>query len=79
MVGCAAAETVSSCAEKERLLRALQVATSDYSRASLVLQECLGIMKKDDYRTIRNYVDEARAKVERARLLLERHASEHGC
>jgi hypothetical protein len=74
-----AAELVSSCSEKERLLRALHVATLNYRRAALVLQERLGVMKKEHYRRIRAYVDEARAKVEEARQAVQRHAAEHGC
>lgn len=79
MAGCAAAETISSCAEKDRLLRALHVATVDYTRAATVLQECVGVMKKEDYSRIRNYVEEVRIKVEDTRRAVERHASEHGC
>ena len=79
MAGCAAAETVSSCAEKDRLLRVLHVATLDYTRAATVLQECLGVMSKEDYLRVRNYVEEARIKVGDARRVVERHAFEHGC
>lgn len=44
----------------------------------MVIQERAGVMKKDHYRRVRSYVDEARVKVEEARRALERHASEHG-
>lgn len=60
-------------------MQALVVATLDYSRAVLVLQERVGVMKKEHYRRIRSYVNEARGKVEEARRALERHSSEHGC
>ena len=79
MTGAAAAEPASSCSEKERLMHVLVVATLDYSRAVMVIQERAGVMKKDHYRRVRSYVDEARVKVEEARRALERHASAHGC
>ncbi|HLH42949.1 MAG TPA: hypothetical protein VKV74_08180 [Bryobacteraceae bacterium] len=79
MAGSAAVEPVFCCAEKKRLRHALRLATLDYSRAALVLQERLSVMKKDDYWRIRNYVDAARIKVEAARRALEGHTLEHGC
>jgi hypothetical protein len=66
MTGGAAAEPGSSCSEKERLMHALVVATLDYSRAVVVIQERAGVMKKDPYRRMRSYLDEARAKLEEA-------------
>lgn len=58
---------------------ALLVATLDYSRAAMVLQERVGVMKRDHYRRIRSYIDEARVKVEEARRAFQQHVSEHGC
>jgi len=79
MTGAAAAEPASFCSERERLVYVLVVATLDYSRAVMVIQERAGVMKKDHYRRIRGYVDKARTRLEEARRALERHASEHGC
>ncbi|HEY7334998.1 MAG TPA: hypothetical protein VH639_08950 [Bryobacteraceae bacterium] len=80
MDGASAVEPVSSvCPERERLERSLLVANLDYTRAAATLEERSGVMKKDDYRRIRQYVDQARDRAEASRLALERHTSMHGC
>ena len=67
------------CEFKERLFREYTTATADYSRAVQVLQRRLGVLSKLEYERLREFSETARTKSESARLLLDRHVSEHGC
>lgn len=67
------------CSEKARLLHEYEVAAADYSQAVLVLSERSGVMSKDEYTTIREFTEHARARSEAARGALDRHVTDHGC
>lgn len=67
------------CEEKSQLLRAYSFAASDYSRAVMVLNEHVGIMRKDEYEKLRRFSEKARQLTDDARQALERHTAEHGC
>jgi len=70
---------VPACEEKDRLARAYSFALSDYSRAVALLQKRSGVMSKQDYKDIHNFVERARGQIEHARAALEKHTAEHGC
>jgi multidrug resistance efflux pump len=70
---------VPACEEKDRLTRAYSSAASDYSRAVELLQKRSGVMSKQDYENIYNFVERARKQVEHARAALEKHTAEHSC
>jgi multidrug resistance efflux pump len=65
--------------EKARLARAYSFALSDYNRDVALLQKRSGVMSKQDYENIHNFVERARERIEHARTALEKHAAEHGC
>ena len=67
------------CEERLRLEDQYRARTNEYSRSVDVLQKWLGMLKKQDYKEIREAMERARNGAERAKLALERHVAEHGC
>jgi hypothetical protein len=39
----------------------------------------MGLLRKDEYEMLRQFVDDARKKSEDARAALDNHIAEHGC
>jgi hypothetical protein len=70
---------VPACEEKSRLLRAYSFASADYGRALEVLNRRTGVLREEEYKTIRTFAEKTRQLVEQARTALEKHISEHGC
>jgi hypothetical protein len=69
----------SICEEKYRFARSYHIATSDYGRAAMVLEQFAGVLRKDRYEKLKRFVERARRAVERSRRQLEQHAAKHGC
>ena len=69
----------SGCAEKEKLLRAYEFASSDYHRAILVLTQRRGVLPKKEYDQINQFIVITKAELDRVRQALDRHISAHGC
>ena len=71
--------TAPVCEEKSNLLRVYSFATSDYSRAVMVLHERMRVMSKQDYEEIRAFAEKTRKLADQARAALDKHTAEHGC
>jgi hypothetical protein len=69
----------SCCAEKSRLLYKYDAVLAEYSRTVSFLYKRVGFLKKDAYREISDFTDEARRRCESARIALEEHIRQHGC
>ena len=69
----------AECRERDRLLRAYGAYLSDHMRSVQVLTARIGVLRKEDYQSIRAGEDRARKMAEQARLELDAHITEHGC
>jgi len=70
---------VGACSEKERLVDDYGAAVSEYGRTVNMLKYKMGVLLKDQYGEIRNFIEVARIRCEAAHQALEQHVREHGC
>ena len=68
-----------ACSEKERLVDDYGAAVNEYGRTVNMLKHKMGVLLKDEYGEIRNFVEVARIRCEAAHQALEQHVREHGC
>ncbi|HYP07675.1 MAG TPA: hypothetical protein VER03_15685 [Bryobacteraceae bacterium] len=69
----------SACTEKSRLLYKYDAVLAEYSRTVSFLYKRVGVLRKEAYREISDFTDDARLRCEEARIALEEHIREHGC
>lgn len=67
------------CLERDRIMKAYSAYLADHLRCVQVLTNCIGVLRKEDYQSIRAGEDRARKMAEQARLELDAHIAEHGC
>ena len=76
----AASTTINCmCERQEELLGLYQRAVSRFSATLDASKSARGTVSKQEYDRLYQYVEQARAASEQARLDLERHVAEHGC
>jgi len=68
-----------ACSEKERLVDDYGAAVNEYGRTVNMLKHRMGVLLKDEYGEIRNFVEVSRTRCEAAHQALEEHVREHGC
>ena len=69
----------SPCAEKTRLLYKYDAVLAEYSRTVSFIYKRVGVLRKEAYREISDFTDDARLRCETARVALEDHIRQHGC
>jgi hypothetical protein len=69
----------SACPEKSRLLYKYDAVLAEYSRTVSFLYKRVGVLRKDAYKEISDFTDDARRRCNEARIVLEQHIREHGC
>jgi hypothetical protein len=67
-----------SCESRDILYYAYHIATADYGRAFMVLDRARGVMARDEYVALREFIDAARVRSEQARTALDDHVAVHG-
>lgn len=70
---------LKACNEKARLLDEYTESVRLYEVAVRALSEARPQAILKDYLRMKEYSEQARKKTELARLVLEKHVSEHGC
>jgi hypothetical protein len=67
------------CEQHWELLAAYQKAVVLFSTTLDALQSSRATLVQDEYKRMRNYVEQTRLLAEDARIDLDRHVAEHGC
>jgi hypothetical protein len=68
-----------SCEEHTRLEREHSQAKTRYDAARETLESKMGVTSRDEFLRLTHSIDETWVALERARYLLDRHVTEHGC
>ena len=68
-----------ACEEKKRLVSEYEAATKKLADAVAELRRKMGTSAKSEYGQLLRAPNDARFKIEQARLALEEHIAKHGC